>query len=73
MVEKQEAHRGVDDLRIEEVRPQDVVVLRDPLIEVVLGQAANLFARSDVRNRVWGDAGRTDCVILWVDARAERR
>ena len=36
-----EAHRGFDDLRIEEVRPQDLVVLRDPVIEVVLGQAAN--------------------------------
>src|SRR5437867_3194948 len=36
---REEVHRGLNDFRIEEVRPQRLVPLRDPSIEVVLGHA----------------------------------
>ena len=36
---REEVHRGLNDFRIEEVRPQGVVSLRDPSVEVVLGHA----------------------------------
>ena len=41
-----EVHHGVDDLRIKQVGPQNLVVLRDPHVEVVLGHSANSGRRA---------------------------
>jgi hypothetical protein len=50
----EEAHRGLDDVWIEEVRPQDLVPLSDQGAEVVLGHAATLVGRGATPNGGFG-------------------
>jgi hypothetical protein len=40
-----EADHWLDDLRIEQMRPQVLVALRDPRVEVVLGHIVTLLAK----------------------------